>query len=416
MYCRRHLYWLQKEEKLNNDIIALFIKYLNNQCSKAELEKVLMLIEQGSYKSEWEFVLTEDAAALVNSEHQSELSLATLTGLHDKIQQSITEENKKKATPSLNASYWRKIAAAAVILITLSAGTFYYFSGQKHSGDLAQDVAPGGNKAVLTLSNGEKIILTDAKNGELAAQGGVVVTKLADGKIVYTINPGATGNVTPNSIETPKGGQYQIILPDGSKVLLNAASVLTYPASFTNLKERRVQLKGEAYFEVAKVMLKDKGAMQGERRMPFIVETAKQEIKVLGTHFNINSYADEPLARTTLIEGSVLVEAAGTEKVLIPGTQAIAGPDGLTITEANMDEALAWKNGYFMFESEDIAAVMRKISRWYDVEVVFEGDMPKDGFGGTVSRFSNVSKVLRKLELTNKVHFRIEGRRIIVTR
>ena len=375
-----------------------------------------MLIEEGSYKSEWEFVLTEDAAALVNSNHQSAMSFEVLSGLHDKIQHTIAEENSKTTTLSLSVALWRKIAAAVVILVTLSAGTFYYFSGQKNTNDLVQDIAPGGNKAVLTLANGEKIILTDAKNGELAAQGGVVVTKLADGKIVYTVKPGKAGNATPNTIETPKGGQYLIVLPDGSKVLLNAASVLTYPASFADLKERRVQLKGEAYFEVAKVIMKDRGAKHKERRMPFIVVTDKQEIKVLGTHFNVNSYADETLTKTTLIEGSVLVEAAGTKKVLTPGTQAIVGPDGLTITEANIDEVLAWKNGYFLFESEDIESVMRKISRWYDVEVVFEGDRPKDGFGGTVSRFSNVSKVLQKLQLTNKVHFKIEERRIIVTK
>ncbi|WP_240916318.1 FecR family protein [Pedobacter sp. HDW13] len=159
--------------------------------------------------------------------------------------------------------------------------------------------------------------------------------------------------------------------------------------------------------------MKDKEVKQ---RIPFIVVTGNQEIKVLGTHFNVNSYSDEPQTKTTLIEGSVQVISAGTKKVLLPGEQAIVGPNGLSISEANIDEVLAWKNGYFMFESEDIESVMRKIARWYDVDVVFEGDKPKDRFGGTVSRFSNVSQVLRKLELTNKIHFRIEERRIIVTK
>ncbi|RQO66597.1 anti-sigma factor [Pedobacter sp. KBW01] len=401
------------KEKLNNEIIQLFIKYLNNQCSKTELEKVLKLIEEGSYKSEWEFVITEDAAALVNSNHQTEMPVEVISGLHDKIQNTITEENNKTSALSLQVSYWRKIAAAAAILITLSIGTFYYFSKQKNTSDLVRDIAPGGSKAILTLANGRKIILTDAKNGQLAALGNVVVTKLANGKIIYSVKPGKTGEASPNTIETPKGGQYQVILPDGSRVLLNAASVLTYPASFAGLKERRVLLKGEAYFEVAKVLMKDKEVKQ---RIPFIVVTGNQEIKVLGTHFNVNSYSDEPQTKTTLIEGSVQVISAGTKKVLLPGEQAIVGPNGLSISEANIDEVLAWKNGYFMFESEDIESVMRKIARWYDVDVVFEGDKPKDRFGGTVSRFSNVSQVLRKLELTNKIHFRIEERRIIVTK
>ena len=400
---------------MNDEIIQLFIKYLNNQCSKTELEKVLMLIEEGGHKSEWEFVLTEDAAAMVNIHHQSPLSNAAVSGLNDRIQRTISEDSKSAVSLPLRAPYWRRLAAAAVILVTLSAGAFFYYAAQ-NSVELAQDIAPGGNKAILTLANGEKIILTDAKNGELSAHGGGVVTKLADGKIVYTVKPGKSGNATPNSIETPKGGQYQVVLPDGSKVFLNAASVLTYPASFADLKERRVRLKGEAYFEVAKAIMKGQGEKHKGERMPFIVETDKQEIKVLGTVFNINSYADEPIAKTTLIEGSVIVKAAGRRELLAPGYQASTGADGLKINEANMDEVLAWKNGYFMFESEDIATVMRKISRWYNVDVVFEGELPKDGFGGTVSRFSNVSKVLRKLELTNKVHFRIEERRIIVTR
>jgi len=401
------------EKKLNNEIIQLFIKYLNNQCSKTELEKVLKLIEEGSYKSEWEFVITEDAAALINSNHQSEMPVEVISSLHNKIHDTITQENNQPATHALQISYWRKIAAAAAILITLSLATFYYFSKQKNTSDLVQDIAPGGSKAILTLANGKKIVLTDAKNGQLAELGNVVVTKLANGKIVYSVKPGKAGDASPNTIETPKGGQYQVVLPDGSTVLLNAASVLSYPASFAGLKERRVLLKGEAYFEVAKVPMKGKEVMQ---RMPFIVVTDNQEIRVLGTHFNVNSYSDEPQAKTTLIEGSVLVATAGDKKNLLPGQQAIAGPKGLSVAEANIDEVLAWKNGYFMFESEDIESVMRKIARWYDVDVVYEGDKPKDRFGGTVSRFSNVSQVLRKLELTNKIHFRIEERRIIVTK
>ncbi|WP_316817519.1 FecR family protein [Pedobacter nyackensis] len=400
---------------MNNEIIQLFIKYLNNQCSKTELEKVLTLIEEGSYKDEWEFVLTEDAAALVKSARQSEMSFDEITGLHNRIQDTIVEEPQRAIVLPVRNTYWRKIAAAAVILITLSVGSFYYLSPQSLSGTLANDIAPGGNKAILTLANGEKIVLTDAKNGDLAAQSGVVVTKLTDGKIVYTVKDQAA-TTKANSIETPKGGQYQVVLPDGTKVLLNAASVLTFPTSFTTVKERRVQLKGEAYFEVAKVMMKDKELKSKEHRMPFIVVTNKEEIKVLGTHFNVNSYVDEPVSRTTLVEGSVMVDAFGASQMLTPGNQAVAGNGTLTVAEANMEEVLAWKNGSFMFESEDIASVMRKISRWYDVDVVYEGAIPKDRFGGTVSRFSNVSKVLSKLELTNKVHFRIEGRRIIVTK
>jgi len=391
---------------LNNEIISLFTRYLNNQCSKTELERVFKLIEDGSNKSEWDFVLAEEASRLIDSDHRAEMSLDEITRLYGKIQDSIHEEGDEIVVLRHRNLYWRKIAAAAIILITLSAGAFYYSSRMDRKSDkLVHDIAPGGNKAILTLANGKRISLTDAKNGQLAAQSGVTVTKLADGKIIYALEPGNAANATLNSIETPRGGQYQLILPDGSKVFLNAASSLIYPASFVALKERRVELKGEAYFEVAK-----------DKSHPFIVKAQNQEIKVLGTHFNINSYADEPMTKTTLVEGSVLVKASGIEQILKPGSQAINGFGGLRIVEANMDEVLAWKNGYFMFDSESIESVMRKISRWYNIDVAFKGNVSKDKFGGTVSRFANVSQVLRKLEYTNKVHFIIEEGRITVTK
>jgi len=394
-----------KGGKLNNEIIHLFTKYLSNQCSKDELERVFILIEKGSNKSEWDFVLAEEASRLVDSNHQEEMSLDEITRLHDRIQDTIKEEGSKLKVLTGRNLYWAKIAAAAVILITLSVSVFYYSRHDVMPDELVHDIAPGGNKAVLTLANGKKIILSDAKNGKLAADSGVTVIKLADGKIIYALESGKVANAAFNSIETPRGGQYQVTLPDGTKVSLNAASSLTYPASFATLKERRVELKGEAYFEVAK-----------DKKHPFLVKTENQEIEVLGTHFNINSYTDEPMAKTTLIEGSVLVKASDTEQILKPGYQAINSMGGLRVVEANVDEVLAWKNGYFMFDNEGIESVMRKISRWYNVDVVFKGNVPKDKFGGTVSRFENVSQVLRKLTYTDKVHFIIEERRIIVTK
>ncbi|WP_316793919.1 FecR family protein [Pedobacter frigoris] len=398
---------------MDNEIIKLIIKYLNNQCSKDELEKVLGIIETGIHQDEWEFVLTEEASTLANSNRGSEMPVHETTAWYKKIQDTIAERSSKTVSLPRRNSYWKKIAAAAIILITLSVGSFYYFSRPSISPTLANDIAPGGNRAILTLANGKKVILTDAKNGELATQSDVVITKLADGKIVYSVKSGKPTDSKPNTVETPKGGQYEVILPDGTSVLLNAASELTFPTSFAHAKERRVKLKGEAYFMVSKVTVKGKTA---KTRMPFIVVTDRAEIEVLGTHFNINSYADEPVSKTTLVEGSVAVRGSGFTKILTPGNQATIGTGGLTVTEANIDEVLAWKNGYFIFDSEDIESVMRRISRWYDVDVIYEGKIPNDRFGGTVSRFSNVSKVLSKLELTNKVHFRIEERRIIVTR
>jgi ferric-dicitrate binding protein FerR (iron transport regulator) len=256
-----------------------------------------------------------------------------------------------------------------------------------------QDVAPGSNKAMLTLTNGKTINLSNLKTG-------VVIDAAA-----LTYNDGTriaedskTSGPQQMILHTPKGGTYQVVLPDGTKVWLNAASTLTFPATFTDLKERKVALNGEAYFEVA-----------ANVKQPFRVETTAQLVEVLGTHFNINAYESETIAKTTLLQGSIRVG----KLLLKPGEQAAGAAK---VTDINMDEIMGWKNGYFVFENEQLPSIMRKISRWYDVEIVFKGEMPVDEFGGRVTRFVNLSQVLKKLELTNKVHFKIEGKTVIVTK
>jgi hypothetical protein len=281
---------------------------------------------------------------------------------------------------------WPRIAAAAAILILFSVGIYFY--GHKETVIAKHDVAPGTNKAILTLSNGKTINLSNLKTG-------VVINASA-----LTYNDGTRIKEAATSaqmmLNTPKGGTYQLVLPDGTKVWLNAASSLKFPATFE--KERKVILKGEAYFEVT-----------ANAKQPFKVETSSQLVEVLGTHFNINAYENEATAKTTLLQGSIRV---GTI-LLKPGEQA-AGT--VKITDVNIDEIMGWKNGYFVFENEQLPSIMRKISRWYDVDIVFKGEMPADEFGGRVTRFVNLSQVLKKLELTNKVHFKIEGKTVIVTK
>lgn len=286
---------------------------------------------------------------------------------------------------------WPRLAAAAVILILFSAGIYFY--GHKETVIAKQDVAPGSNKAMLTLTNGKTINLSNLKTG-------VVIDAAA-----LTYNDGTriteeTKTSTPQQmiLHTPKGGTYGIVLPDGTKVWLNAASTLKFPATFADLKERKVALNGEAYFEVA-----------ANVKQPFRVETNSQLVEVLGTHFNINAYEGEAIAKTTLLQGSVRVG----KLLLKPGEQAAGA---VKVTDINIDEIIGWKNGYFVFENEQLPSIMRKISRWYDVEIVFKGEMPADEFGGRVTRFVNLSQVLKKLELTNKVHFKIEGKTVIVTK
>ncbi|HEY1009775.1 MAG TPA: FecR family protein [Daejeonella sp.] len=308
-----------------------------------------------------------------------------------------------------------RLAASAAAIVVIAIGLFYQPQADKPAplagqGVEQEQIVPGGNKAMLTLANGKKIILSDASNGTLAEQAGVQISKTADGQLVYKIlDPSQqdlnTGNQF-NTIETPKGGQYQIHLPDGSTVWLNAASKLTYPSSFSSHTNRKVDLTGEAYFEIAK-----------DHSRPFIVKTATQEVEVLGTHFNVNSYEDEPAVKTTLLEGSVKINTNnGSNRILKPGQQLALTGNTIHIANIDTELAVAWKNQQFVFESDDIRYIMRMVSRWYNVEVEYRGPIPESKFGGSVSRFDNVSEVLKPLELTGRVRFKIEGKRIIVTK
>lgn len=323
---------------------------------------------------------------------------------------------------------WIGYAAAAIVLVTLGIGTYRYTLDHSDKGvnpkqfAVTADIAPGQNGATLTLASGKKITLGDAANGELAKEAGVVVNKTANGEIIYTITDGKAsgpGGLQPagfNTLSTAKGETYSVELPDGSKVWLNAASSLKYPSSFAALKERRVELVGEAYFEVAK--MDSKGV-----RVPFIVKTVGQQIEVLGTHFNVNAYDEEPATKTTLLEGSVRVSVAGgVEKILRPGQQASVPASGSVITARSVDaqDAIAWKQGDFIFNGDDLQMVMRQLSRWYNVKVEYQGNVSNIGFVSTISRTKKLSEVLKVLQMTQGAHFRIsdpgsiEERRIIV--
>lgn len=307
-------------------------------------------------------------------------------------------------------SVYRWVAAAGIALLV--CGSYFYFSQQSPSVDAAKisgnthlqlnDVPPGGSKAVLTLADGSTIVLDSAKNGTLIRQGTVDISKPEDGQLAY--NTGAPGakEVLYNVIATPRGGEYALQLADGSKVWINAASSLRFPTAF-NGDERRVELTGEAYFEVA-----------GDPGKPFKVIVNGIEVAVLGTHFNINAYTDESSIRTTLVEGAVKVTGEHQSLLLSPGQQAQVDKAGemILIKKANLDVATAWKNGRFEFEDNSITSVMQQIQRWYNVAVVYDGKIPDIRFSGAISRQENVSKVLSMLELTHLVRFRMENNTI----
>ncbi len=317
---------------------------------------------------------------------------------------------------------WPRIAAAAVIIVLLTAGSYFIFTKRQVKQTAAiettqefknNDVAPGGNKAVLTLANGAQIILDSAGNGALTQQGNTKIIKLDNGQLSYnSLNGSQTlpDKVFYNTISTPRGGQYQVVLADGSKVWLNAASSLRFPTSFA-AKEREVELTGEGYFEVAHDATK-----------PFKVSVNGIEVRVFGTHFNINAYNDEATIKTTLLEGSVKVGKGSASKVIRPGEQAQIENDGnalnpkIMVQVVDVDAAVAWKNGRFIFHGNDIQSVMRQLARWYDIDVNYQGNVTDEEFVGVInrSRYENISEILDMLEKTLTVSFAISGRNVTV--
>lgn len=300
-------------------------------------------------------------------------------------------------------------SAAAVLLIGAIALYFYTTPPLKPRVQLfAKDIAPAGNQAVLTLADGKTISLAAATAGSVIKDAGISITKTADGKLIYEVAgmPVNASNSVHNTISTPKGGQWQIHLPDGTMVWINAESSLTYPVTFSKLKTREVTLKGEAYFEVAK-----------EANRPFIVHSPKQDVQVLGTHFNISAYPEDAVVRTTLLEGSVRVsEKEGNEQLLlIPGEQAVLSNAGISVNKPDVEEVTAWKDGYFMFNNEKQESIMRKVARWYNVDVVFADPAAKEVmYYGTLNRFDKVSKILDKLGQTGEVRFEVLDKKIVV--
>ncbi len=310
-------------------------------------------------------------------------------------------------------NYYR-IGIAATLLLAALFGAYFYLPVRrpKTTSFITQKlkpvakVLPGTNKAVLTLGNGEQVVLDSAQTNAIAIQPNVIVQQNKTG-LVYAFAKTKINhpvNLNYNTITVPNGGQYQLSLIDGTLVFLNAGSSLTYPTTFSG-EERAVTLKGEAYFEVVK-----------NPKMPFKVNVAdKQQIEVLGTHFNVMAYADENAVSTTLMEGSVKITAPNKQIVLKPGEMAVNDPaKKLLIKKADVEEVMAWKNGSFIFNNENITSIMKKIGRWYNIDVVFLGNMEDINFTGNYSRSKSLLNLIKNIELINKVHFKIEGRRVTV--
>ncbi|NLR59274.1 DUF4974 domain-containing protein [Chitinophaga polysaccharea] len=388
----------------------LFDRYIKREASEREenelMEMVIQPANKGLLMKLLQASMYEEVPLTVPSDAVEEALLAFIRRAH---------VNRRRG--GMHGRWWMVAAASIVVLLT----TFFLFQHRRHSSitehELAlADVPAGHAGAVLTLGNGKVIQLDAAGNGALAAQGKVTISKSAD-VVSYTSSGHESGPVVYNTLSTPRGRHMSIVLADGTQVWLNAASSIRFPSAFTG-KERHVEVTGEVYFEVAKAFTPD-----GNRRLPFTVTARDMTIEVLGTHFNVNAYTDEPFASTTLLEGAVKVRKEGEEVGLVPGQQSVMGQDGhLTVNKhVNTAEIMAWKEGYFHFESTTLAAALRQFSRWYDVDIVVDGTVPEDKIFAIIKRSNSLATVLKALQTTN-THFKIEegpvtgtGKKLIIT-
>ncbi len=370
-------------------ISVLAEKYLNGNATEVEKEAL----------HDWYNHVNEGDTEIVVSAQADSLN-ETKARILSQLQQQIARD-KKPETPVVPMRWkWLPWVAAAFIIIT--AGTYLLqqpFKQEKTSAVLP--IAPAGNKAMLTLGNGTVVDLNATTDGAITEQGGTTVNKQQALLIYDADNGGAQPAI--NKLSVPKGGKYRLILPDGTKVWLNAASELQFPTAFTGA-ERLVELKGEGYFEVA-----------ADAEQPFIVKTTGLRVEVLGTHFNVKAYADEPTINTALLEGSVKIMTATGSSLLKPGDLAkVAADNHISITQdADLNLAVAWKDGFFAFRNGDIAVILREIGRWYDVEINYEGPVTRRRFTGKVSRSYSLAETLSILEASD-LHFRQSGKKIIV--
>lgn len=360
---------------------------------KKKIEELLNRYQTGQCTEE-EIAWIESVYNKIQKETKVELTDDIIKkDLYD-IYHALPQPHKTKTTYQL-----QRIAASVILVLSTSAALYFYFKKPAPANYAVQapaktdqkDFAPGINKTFLTLTDGSKIYLETAPIGKITDQGGMRITKIKEGVISYSRISNQTNLINPkniNTITTSKGGQYQIILPDGSHVWLNALSSLKFPTSF-NGNKREVKLKGEGYFEVAK-----------NKISPFKVLTQDQEVEVLGTHFNINSYEDEPTTETTLLEGSVRVlQLKGNKSALLkPGQQSnLKGNGIIQVNRVKTENVIAWKNGLFQFQNSDIQNVVRQLARWYDVDFEFKGPIPDIKLWGEIHRNTNALNALEIL-------------------
>jgi hypothetical protein len=337
--------------------------------------------------------------------------LGSLEPIWEKTKQRVHDAaalNNSKAP--LKIFTWTRVGAIAAVLALISLGVWLFdislLPGEDKAGSelIANDIAPGKNTATLTLANGKTIKLSDTKTGVAIKN---AILSYTDGSSLTDLQSSVQErNSAMLTVKTPRGGTYQVTLPDGSKVWLNAASSINFPATFNNLSFRKVELIGEGYFEIIK-----------DRAHPFVVESRGQQVEVFGTHFNVNAYEDEPTVATALLEGSVKVSDGTIKRMIKPGEQALYNGKKIEVEKANVESITDWKDGEFSFNDVDFKTAMRKIERWYNVEFIYDPSLPREmTTGGWISRNNKLSSVLKLIESSGLVHFKIAGKKVYVTK
>lgn len=382
----------------------LLKRYLDNTISTTEAEELFAWLKDASFEDNSE--VEQIMANYYQNSFTDAATIATQRG-RDQLEQllkKINADQEKQAAPvkHMNNKWW---LAAASIIILLGVGSYFiFFNNAQPNNNMAKTLpaipkdieAPKQNRAVITLSNGQQVSIDSLTSGQLAMQGNMLITKNSNGEIIYsgTENNGA---MAYNTLFNPRGSKVQTItLADGTQVWLNAESSLRYPVAFSG-KDRKVEITGEAYFEVAH-----------NAQMPFYVASNDVSVKVLGTHFNVNAYEDESLLKITLLEGLVNVSKGSTALKLTPGQQAEIGTSISLNKDCNTEEVMAWKNGFFAFRHSDLNVILKQLSRWYAIDVDYKGSGKKQEFSGKIDRNLGLSEVLKILERTG-VHFKIEG-------
>lgn len=411
----------------------LLLRYYNNTASDVELDELMELVQQPGNEHIIKQVMEETWAQ--QGHPKPVFSAATSeVMLHTVLQAGAQSIPAGYTGTRTGRTGWRyRLAAAAILLLLVSVGWWALLykplrqpaTVKKEPVSAPHDIQPGSNKAILQLADGSTIVLNNTGKRSLARQGNVQVVQSDSGKLEYLAN----GHSKPafntyNTLITPRGGQFQVVLPDGTKVWLNAASSIRYPTVF-NESERRVEVSGEVYFEVAHLTAPP---ARGGGKVPFIVSVhplaeggRNSEVEVLGTHFNINAYDDEPTIKTTLLEGAVKINCGNRNALLQPSQQASYSNDDpqnntpiRVIPHVNVEDVVAWKNGFFQYKSVDLPSVMRQVARWYDLNIVYAGNIPTDRFTGKIPRSVSIARLLKWLEWSD-IHFKIEGKTMIVT-